>query len=88
VTGIATGGLDPDHVFILDVPPEVGLERLDGPRDRIERRPLDYHQRVRAGFLAEATRLGGRCTLVDTTQSPDEVAAEIRAAIERLGFDS
>jgi dTMP kinase len=84
VTHIATGGLEPDHVFVLDLPPDVGLERIDGPRDRIERRPLEYHQRVREGFLAEAQRLGDRCTVVDTTQTPDEVAAAIRAVVERL----
>jgi dTMP kinase len=84
VTRIATGGLEPDHVFVLDLPPDVGLERIDGPRDRIERRPLEYHQRVREGFLAEAQRLGDRCTVVDTTQTPDEVAAAIRAVVERL----
>jgi len=88
VTRIATGGLEPDHVFILDLPPEVGLERLDGPKDRIERRPLDYHQRVREGFLSEAKRLGDRCTLVDTTQTPEEVAAEIRRAVEQLSTES
>jgi len=84
VTSIATADLEPDHVFILDLPPEIGLARLAGPKDRIERRPLDYHQRVREGFLAEAQRLGERCTLVDTTQSPEEVAAEIRRVAERL----
>ena len=84
VTRIATNGLEPDHVFILDLPPEVGLGRLDGPKDRIERRPLDYHQRVREGFVAEAKRLGERCTLVDTTQTPEEVALAIRLAVERL----
>ncbi|MHC4938631.1 MAG: dTMP kinase [Planctomycetota bacterium] len=84
VTGIATGGLEPDHVFILDVSPDVGLGRLNGPRDRIEKRPLDYHRRVREGFLAEAERLGDRCTLVDGTRSPDEVAATMAEAADRL----
>jgi dTMP kinase len=82
VTRIATGGLEPDHVFLLDVSPEIGLQRLTGPKDRIEGRPLDYHRRVRDGFLAEAKRLGDRCTVVDTTQTPDEVAAEIQAKVE------
>jgi dTMP kinase len=84
VTRIATGGIVPDHVFILDVPPDVGLARLDGPKDRIEGRPLDYHRRVREGFLAEAERLGDRCTLIDTTHSPDEVAARLIEAVDRL----
>jgi len=85
VTRIATGGLHPDHVFILDVPPDVGLARLDGPKDRIEGRPLEYHRRVREGFLAEAERLGDRCTVVDTAiRSPDEVAGELIGVADRL----
>ena len=84
VTRIATGGLEPDHVFILDLPPEVGLARLDGPKDRIEQRPLEYHQRVRDGFLAEARLLGDRATLIDTTHTLEEVAAAIRAVAERF----
>jgi len=84
VTRIATDGLLPDHVFLLDVPPEVGLGRLLGPKDRIEGRPLDYHRRVREGFLAEAKRLGDRCTLLDTTRSPDEVASDLIAAADAL----
>lgn len=88
VTSIATGGLEPDHVFVLDLPPDVGLGRLDGPKDRIERRPLEYHLRVREGFLAEAKRLGDHCTLVDATQTPEEVALAIRQAVERLDPDA
>ena len=84
VTRIATGGLEPDHVFILDVSPEIGLQRLTGPKDRIEGRPLEYHRRVREGFLAEAKRLGEQCTVVDTTQTSEQVAAEIQAVVAVL----
>jgi dTMP kinase len=78
VSAFATGGLEPDHVFILDLDPERGLARLDGARDRIEQRPLEYHRRVRDGFLKEAALLGDRCTVIDAGRTPDEVAATIR----------
>jgi len=84
VSSVATGGVEPDHVFFLDVDPETGLGRLDGARDRIEGRPLDYHRRVRDGFLAEARALGGRATVLDASQPADDVAAAIRAVLERL----
>ncbi len=84
VSAVATSGLEPDHVFILDVDPEVGLARLDGERDRIEGRPLDYHRRVRAGFLAEARALEGRATVLDASRPAEEVAAGIRVVLERL----
>ena len=84
VSAVATGGVEPDHVFFLDLDAEVGLARLDGERDRIEGRPLAYHRRVRDGFLAEARALGGRATILDANQSAQDVAASIRAVLERL----
>lgn len=81
----ATDGLAPDLTLLLDLPPEIGLARLSSP-DRLDREPLEFHQRVRAGFLSEAAREPGRWRVLDATQPPERVAeqawAEIRA---RLG---
>jgi dTMP kinase len=84
VSAVATGGVEPDHVFFLDLDAEVGLARLGGERDRIEGRPLAYHRRVRDGFLAEARALGDRATILDASQPAEDVAAAIRAVLERL----
>jgi dTMP kinase len=84
VSAVATGGLEPDHVFVLDVDPETGLGRLARAPDRIEARPVDYHRRVRDGFLAEARRLGSRATVVDGRRPVGEVAEEIRARVDAL----
>lgn len=81
---VATGGLEPDHVFLLDLPADVGLGRLGDERDRIEGRPLEYHERVRAGFVHEVGLLGARATIVDASRSPDDVAREIRAVVDGL----
>jgi dTMP kinase len=51
---IATAGLLPDLTIVLDIAPEQAMARLGGARDRIEDRPLFYHERVRAGYLAAA----------------------------------
>ncbi len=84
VSTIATDGLEPDHVFILDVDPETAFGRLDGRRDRIEGRPLEYHRRVRDGFLAVARQLEGRCTVIDAMQSLESVTRSILEVCERL----
>ncbi|MGQ0614355.1 MAG: dTMP kinase [Planctomycetaceae bacterium] len=83
VTRVSTGGLEPERVLFLDLPPEIGLHRVTGARDRIESRPLDYHRRVREGFLAEARRLGARAVVLDATASADHLAAEIDRLLER-----
>ena len=81
VAAAATGGLEPDHVFFLDLDPETGLSRLGGERDRIEARSLDYHRRVRDGFLALAERLADRATVIDASRPEADVAAALAAAV-------
>lgn len=51
---IATQGLLPDCVFLLDMNPEGAGRRMDRPLDRMERQGDAYRERLRAGFLKEA----------------------------------
>jgi dTMP kinase len=80
-----TGGLMPDFTFVFDVPPEVGLERArakgTGGGDRIEREALEFHMRVRQGFLKLAESLSdqGRIILINAAppKTIDQVHAEV-----------
>ena len=76
---IATGGLWPNLTIVLDLPVETGLKRAGavGEHDRIEQEPLEFHQRVREGFLAIARKEPGRVKVVDADQDPAAVAKEI-----------
>lgn len=75
---VATGGLQPDLLIILDVDPGVGRRRKQGDRaDRIEQKPLDFHQAVREGFLDYAARLGDRAVVLDADLDPSVLAARI-----------
>ena len=78
---IATGGLTPDITFILDLPPEIGLQRQqqqgETHRDRLDREPLEFHRRVREGYLAAAEAEPHRVKLIDAAQSPDDVHTAI-----------
>ena len=77
---IATGGLTPDITFILDLPPEIGLQRQqqdDTHRDRLDKEPLEFHRRVREGYLATAKAEPHRVKLIDATLSPDDVHTAI-----------
>ena len=77
---IATGGLTPDITFILDLPPEVGLQRQQHGRthrDRLDKEPLDSHRKVREGYLSAAKAEPHRVKLIDATQAPDAVHSDI-----------
>ena len=80
---VATGGLVPDLTILLDVPPEVGLSRKTGAsRNRFESAfDLEFHARVRAGFLDLAAAEPGRFRVVDSTRSVHAVADDAIAAV-------
>jgi dTMP kinase len=86
----ATGGLTPDLTVLLDISVEAGLARkAPGDVTRFEAEfDLDFHQRVRTGFLALAAASPERFVTLDATRPADEVATAVNAAAdERLFAD-
>lgn len=83
----ATLGCRPDITFLLDCPAEVGLERIakrdknDKKRDRFERKTLDFHIKIRYGYLTLANRYKDRFRIIDSTLPEDRVARKIREII-------
>lgn len=85
---LAADALDPDLTFVLDCPVEVGLARTRARQaadstipDRFENEQLEFHQRVRSGFLAIARDNPHRVTAIDATLSPDTVRSTILDAV-------
>lgn len=82
---IATGGLVPDLTLLLDVDATAGLAQATAERaaDRLEQAGADFHERVRAGYLAIAAAEPHRVKLV--RRAPvDEVAAAVWSHVEPL----
>ncbi len=77
----ATGGLLPALTVLLDLPPAVGLARLTGAPDRLERAGADFHARTRQAFLDRAEADPGRWLVLDATRPPDALTA---AVVRRL----
>jgi len=77
---VATGGLMPNLIILLDMPAEAAAARIGGQLDRMERQGAAFHARVREGFLAEAARRPNEIVVVNAAQPVDQVQAEIRAA--------
>ena len=86
VNHIATGGLPPHFTILLDVSPETGLARKDQENvtDSIGSESLEFHQRVRAGFLELAKREPKRIAVVDASRPADEVTAAAWQQLERF----
>jgi dTMP kinase len=83
LTAIATGGRMPDLTVYVDIEPRVGLERatLRGGANRLDNADLEFHERVRDGYLSMAKADPGRWVPVDGSGSPQEVHAAVLAAL-------
>lgn len=79
----ATCSIEPDLTLVLDLPLEDSLVRRKRSADRLESRGLDYHARVREGFLAEVRRQPDRIRVIDVRGSADEVQQQLRREIWR-----
>ncbi len=93
LNAFADRGVQPDLTFLLDCPVELGLSRTaqrnlkigsgQNREDRFEREKLEFHQRVRAGFLDMARAEPRRFRIVNAARSVEEVTQEIRAFTDR-----
>jgi dTMP kinase len=81
----ATRGLVPDVTFLFDLDPQIGLDRIQARKDsnRMDREPLEFHVKVRNGFLAVAANEPNRFVVLDATKSPADLADEVFAEILR-----
>jgi dTMP kinase len=83
----ATGGMKPDLTLLLDIDPVVGLarKRQSGEWNRLDAYQINFHQRVRAGFLELAQAEPRRWVVIGAEKAPEVVQGEIRAVVlERL----
>ena len=83
---LVVGDFRPDLTIILDLPAELGLQRATarGPAEnRYEKMPLDFHRRLRAGFLDIAKRDPGRCVVIPADAPAQTVADAIWRSVQQ-----
>jgi dTMP kinase len=85
--------LKPDVTLLLDLAPQVGLQRAwqqlnngqrSGLESRFEAETVAFHEKVRAGYLELARLEPGRFRIVDATQSQDQVFAAMRKIVSSI----
>jgi dTMP kinase len=87
---LATGGLRPDLIVLLDVPIEVGLGRVGrrGAHDRLESEARAFHERVRRGYDELMAGEPGRWLRLDGTAAPEPVFESLWATLLERGLVS
>jgi len=82
------GATRPGLTLIFDLDPEAGLARArarnDGMEDRYERKGLEFHHRLRDGFMQIAEQEAQRCRVIDAAGSIEEVASRVNAVLRGL----
>jgi dTMP kinase len=84
ILNFATGGLQPDLTLLLDVDVEEGLKRRrigGGEWNRLDAQQLEFHKRVRQGYLEMAKEDPTRWRIIDAGQKPQVVQAAIRSVL-------
>jgi dTMP kinase len=87
-------GFRPDITFILDIDPEKGLARSERrlaaealhvkqTEDRFENLDLDFHRRLRQGYLSIAQKEPNRCHIIDASQKIDIIAQQVFSIVEK-----
>jgi len=77
----ATEGLLPQLTVLLDLDPLIGLTRLTGDPDRLERAGDEFHLRIRQAFLDRAAADRGRWLVLDAARTVEEIQADIRVRV-------
>ncbi len=81
---LATGRIKPNLTIFLDLPAEKGLKACGSVKDRIEKRPLSYHLRVRKGYLALVNQEPRRIKIVKVAKDKHITQEKIRKLVLSL----
>ena len=87
VNHVALGDFRPDLYLILDLDPEIGLQRVKGrgdALDRLEKERLVFLERARAGFLEQARQDPKRFVVLDARVDPERIAQRAGALVDAL----
>jgi dTMP kinase len=80
----ATKGIAPDLTILFDISPEKGLSRAGASKDRIESRSLDYHKRVRQGYLDLSKQYPARIKVIKVDADKEEIFKRVKNYIDAV----
>ena len=82
---IAVEGVYPDLTFLIDIPVEISLKRLGEEKDRIESEDIQFHRRLREGFVKIAQEKPERIVILDGTKDIDHIFQQILNHLKARG---
>ena len=77
LTNLATNGKNQDLTLVFDVDVETSMKRVGKEKDRMESAGIDFHNRVRQGYLELAKQEPKRIKVLDATKSIEEIHKDV-----------
>ena len=84
LNNLATGGKKPDLTLVFDVDVETSMKRVGKEKDRMESAGIDFHNRVRNGYLKLAKQEPTRIKVLDATKTIEEIHEKVVEIVEKL----
>lgn len=84
LNNLATGGKKPDLTLVFDVDVETSMKRVGKEKDRMESAGIDFHNKVRNGYLELAKQEPTRIKVLDATKTIEEIHEKVVEIVEKL----
>ncbi len=82
LNNLATGDIKPDLTFVFDVSTEVAQKRVGSEKDRMESAGLEFHKKVRQGYLEIARHEPERVKVIDANNDIDKVFEDTKKVLQ------
>lgn len=81
---IATQGYKPDVTFVFDVDSEIAQERVGKTKDRMEKEGLEFHKKIRFGYLELAKKYPNRIKVINSNLPIEKVFEQVKKIIDEI----
>lgn len=77
LNNLATGGKKPNLTFVFDIDVNTSMKRVGAKKDRLESAGIEFHNRVRSGYLKLAQQEPERIKVIDATESVEQIHNQV-----------
>ena len=84
MNNLATDEYKPNLTFVFDVDSESAQQRVGKVKDRLEKEGLEFHKKVRFGYLELAKKYPDRIKVIDANKTIEEVFEQVKKIINEV----
>ena len=84
LNNLATGNIKPDLTLVFDVSTETAQNRVGSEKDRMESAGIEFHKKVRSGYLEIAKQEPERVKVINANNSIEQVFEDVKKLLNQL----